>query len=147
MAATRTTFTGDADTLRVAIAPFATSRLWLQYSQTAGAGMNVGAIRKHGALIRALRSVQSNLSFPRKAVERAMQQLADARGVDWNLKAEHIDEFVSVSSARLRAMCRHVANAMVKKQRPAWLTEVLAEADETVAHSGGYRFGTHPTNR
>ena len=118
-----------------ALAHSASCPTWLKYPERMTDKLNIPMLKRHAALVRELHSLASNMSFSKASMEAAFRSFLDKRCGEWRLEQKHYDEWVKVNAARVRAMCRHVSNALCKKQKASWLSEVLLLGDETAHES------------
>ena len=91
--------------------------------RVAKAKLHVDSIRSHSALLSKLQLLQPNLSFPKRALQRALRIVAARR--KWKLEEPAMEDWVDTLSRRIRNMCRVVSQALQKDPYPAWLQPLM----------------------
>ena len=111
----------------MAIASVASGRHFLKYCEERkwkDVKTDVTAIRNAEPLLCALQQVQSNLSFPRSVICKAIDGLvkSKAEDVSWSMQPKYQKEYTAVMSNRVFNLCRCVQQAIVKKSK--WTLEL-----------------------
>ncbi len=65
-----------------------------------------------------------NLSFKKTDVQAALRQLVSTSQEQWKLANEYVDEYVETMEKRIRVLCRHVQQGIVKSPKAAWVTRL-----------------------
>jgi hypothetical protein len=128
MAPKRARFKGEAD-LHAILREFIVSPWWLKYPEKPKDPIKKSIIVAHGDVLRKLRELAPNLSFLSSDVKAALAKIADEQN-DWPLLKEEITDWIDKNDKRLRTMCRHTAQALLKKRgEQHWLTMVFNKVD------------------
>ena len=159
-ASERSRYKGDPTLLADALAPYATSRSFVQYdecSNVAKAKIDPQKIKKLHPISNALREIHPKLTFTKRTVEAAISLLVDRLG--FGLKPEHKADFISTIAQRLRNALRVVTQAEMKSPNAAWVRELpwrcASDADGAAAPSASslpslpaeYTFGFESTEK
>ena len=159
-ASERSRYKGDPTLLADALAPYATSRSFVQYDEcnnVAKAKIDPQKIKKLHPILNALREIHPKLTFTKRTVEAAISLLVDRLG--FGLKPEHKADFISTIAQRLRNALRVVTQAEMKSPNAAWVRELpwrcASDADGAAAPSASslpslpaeYTFGFESTEK
>ena len=100
-----------------------TSISWLKYPHEKDAPSDPQRIIKHSALIGRLHDVASNLSFSKTVVEAALSGILQKRLEDktWTMSEAEASNWTVTMAARIRLMCRHTQQAILKNPKTSWL--------------------------
>ena len=82
-------------------------------------------IIKHKALMIQLRDLQPNLSFVASKMRKVVSQIANDNAETWRLTPAERQDFAHKAEKRVRAMCRHFAQALSKAKPPSWTRAVV----------------------
>lgn len=92
---------------------------------------------EHSKLLMSLFDLQPNLSFVPLVLKSALKEVAMQKAAVWKFSDSDAEQFACDVGPRLRAMCRHLSQAMRKPKTPAWVTTVLgAHAQLTLGEVG-----------
>lgn len=103
------------------LAPFVKTAGWLSYGEKTSSPLHVPTLIAHKALILALSSICSNLSFTKETVTDAFVDIASEKKFSVLSTDALKTEWCESMSAQLRTACRHVAHARVQTKTPKWL--------------------------
>lgn len=102
--------------------------------QKYGPGLQRRELAQHRGLILRLRSMQKNLAFQPLMVKKALASVARANMGRWRFCEEDIEVWAGDVGVRVRAMCRHIAQAQCKKTPPHWVKKFLGEEPQQSLH-------------
>ena len=96
---------------------------WLKYPHEKDAPSDPQRIIKHSAFIGRLHDVASNLSFSKTVVETALSGILLKRLEDktWTMSEADASNWTVTMAARIRLMCRHTQQAILKNPKTSWL--------------------------
>ena len=77
-----------------------------------GPGLVSTKIMRHKKLLVQLHAVQANLSFAKLTMQRLLHAIAV--GKPWKLTGEEVKDFASKGANRIRGMCRHLSQSILK---------------------------------
>ena len=163
----RPRFAGDGESLKEIFSEFFTTPTKVTYGEDSKtAKVDKREIAKCMPLLLRLVALQSNLAFTPMSVKTALAEMAEGKE-EWHFDSKDIDHFSSTMSNRVRCLCRHVSQALIKGQPPKWALPLLpdlapalpaaaicdsskefvcglgAGAAPGLAHGGGRREGVH----
>jgi len=78
-------------------------------------------------LLRGLRSLQHNLAFSPIFLKQALDAVAARRGSEWRFSEEDHETWSIAVGVRVRTMCRHFRQALLRKTVPAWARKVAGD--------------------
>jgi hypothetical protein len=133
MAVARVRFDGTSESLSKELKNFLTSPGCIAYAEKLSGPLDSDALQKHALMLKALQSLQNNLSFTKKAMHKALIQAVDEK---WGLDKKEMKAWAATVGDRIRCMCRHVYVASKKKKHPAWLASVLGDPVDEAAEEG-----------
>jgi hypothetical protein len=87
-------------------------------------------IVEHRKLLIGLRNIQDNLSFPTAMVKKALLEVAESKMATWRFSKADCEQLACDVGARVRCMCRHLAQALGKTPPPKWVSQVLDKQDK-----------------
>ena len=113
----------QAKDLATLLRPYCAGVTWLQYAEAFADAVDPSKVTKHKDLLHALQGAQGNLLFKQKDMAEAFLDIARERTQvgDWDLREAEAHDWAVTMGRRVRAMCRHVAQAIVKSPRTPWL--------------------------
>ena len=137
---------GDAAFLQM-LRSVATNKSFIRYTEVEkveDARLDVEAVSQAHDVLSAMHGLQSNLCFPKKMVESAVDKLFEEKASSWNLKAEHKADWVTTITRRIRNIGRVVGQGEGKTPTAPCLgtraaTRALRAASCRSISSGGTR--------
>jgi hypothetical protein len=129
-----------ADMLR----PLVTKKSWIKYVQSPAEKLDIHAMVKCDRIVAHMATRQPNLSFARRGMREGLTMILDehlASGT-WGMTKEQGADWVVDIEQRLRTLCRHFQQAMLRKPRPSWLrrmpsaTGLAAPRDSAAGDNG-----------
>jgi hypothetical protein len=122
-------FVVQPEVLSSTLRQFATSVTFFKYGEKLSAPVDSSVLVAHKAMVRSLTALSPNLSFTKKTMTAAFQQLGEeAKFPALNTNAL-LDDWVTTMTARVRLACRHVAKARAHRPPPAWLQHIDGSSD------------------
>ena len=88
-----------------------------------GPNLNTKVLLRFSAMFAELRAVQNNLSFAPIAVKQALEGAAKKQ-TKWKLSDREQRQFASTVGKRIRDMCRHISQNMIKSKPPKWISRL-----------------------
>ena len=87
------------------------------------------------SLLYELLQVASNLSFSKLMVDKCLADVAEQKK-EWQFTRNDKADFVKSQSERVRLMCRHLAQALVKGPRaPKWAKQIASNSESPMAQA------------
>jgi len=111
------------DLVRV-MRPFFQSRKTLDYGHEACFRLSPDLLSKNKLLLRALYSIQKNMSFKKSVVLDALQILSDEADA-FGMTEDKAKQWREVNERKMHMMCRHVEQSLVRAKTPKWACELL----------------------
>jgi hypothetical protein len=134
-AASRNTFTGNADDLAEAFVEVAGSLAFCTYPDETAlvskAALHIESALAHSELLQALHNVQANLSFPKSTLEAALGLIVHKNNL--KIKAADVADWITTLSRRMRNMCRCVGQADSRPSPPSWVLKLPWRDGEVTA--------------
>ena len=132
--------------LEAILLPFCSRPSWINCPESFRAPFDQKLIVKRDKLIGELHQVASNLSFVKTIMEAALRPVIihKVENQQWALTEAEQTDSVQTITARIRTVCRHVAQAMCKKHPLAWLRllpiggTAEKEGDKDIVVEGGH---------
>ena len=137
MAAIRNRFDGSYADLQAALGPFVTHSAWLQYPDKANDKVRPDILVAHKSMVRSLTQLSANLSFSRKQFESVFQILREENEFQEISDPEFGEDWVQTMCRRLRMVCRHTAQARLRKPPPKWVLLLDSMGSESQASEMG----------
>ena len=106
-----------------------TSITFFKYGEKLGAPVDSSVLVAHKAMVRSLTGLSPNLSFTKKQVTAAFQQLGGETKFPALNRNALLDGWVTTMTARVRLACRHVAKARAHRPPPAWPQHIDGSSD------------------
>lgn len=94
--------------------------------QDYGPALDIKQLKKFKLMFFELQQIQANFSFVPSAVKAALTAVAESKSSEWKLTKSEAMQFSTTVGKRLRSMCRHVGQNMIKKKQPKWLQKLFA---------------------
>jgi hypothetical protein len=129
MAPKRSRFKCEGE-LHAILSEFIVSPWWLKYPEKPRDPIKKAIIIAHGGLLRKLREIAPNLCFVSADIKKALQQIADEQST-WPLLKEEVQDWIDKNDKRIRTMCRHTTQALLKKRgKTHWLNMVFKASED-----------------
>jgi hypothetical protein len=134
MAPKRDRFAKSSDVLCDVLSEFALGPWWLKYPEHCKSGIQKSTVTNHGPLLVKLRDLQPNLSFTKTACVRAFTTIVNhENAMSWPLTDDERADWITKMEKRLRVLCRHVAQCILKTKRSGskthWLLKLFDKKD------------------
>ena len=138
------------DELCAALSPYVTNHAWLQYPCKAGDAHRPDILVAHKSMLRSLSSLCTTLSFSKKTMQACFEKLLEEKNFERLQSADDKADWVDTMVKRMHWMCRHLAQAKIKKAK--WVSlifEGMASGGEAASSShaadgrGGMADGRH----
>ena len=94
---------------------------WLRYNEKPTDKALPDALVAHQALMRQLTGLCKNLSFKKEQVEEAFNKIMLENDFEALSSPELQTDWVETMAKRVRLMCRHLAQARIRKPCPKWV--------------------------
>ena len=147
MAATRNRFDGSNHELQAALSPFVTHCAWLQYPEKANDKVRPDILVAHKIMLRVLGQLSANLSFSKKSFESVFQGLREEKQFQEISDPEFGEDWVQTMCRRMRMVCRHAAQARLRKPPPKWVLLLDSMGPESQASEMGDSQGPGPESQ
>ena len=120
----RETFTGTADDIAEALAPFCTERDWFQY----GEKLSKTKLRKNKEMLKAVKRLSDNWNLQKRKVAAAMGKIMAKQRIHWpqDLESKHEALWIKEHTDRLRTMMSHMGKAELAQR--AWVARQEQQA-------------------
>ena len=125
MTSQRCRYDGGVDELCAALSPYVINPGWLQYPCKAGDHHRPDILVAHKSMLRSLSSLCTSLSFSKKTMQACFQKLLEEKNFERLQSADVKADWVDTMVKRMHWMCRHVAQAKIKK--PKWVFLIFAD--------------------
>ena len=96
------------------------------------------SLKVHRKLLQGIQKLAPNFSVTPMMMKSCRVEAVSRKTGVWQFSGEDVEQFACDMGPRLRFMCRHVSQAMARKQQPGWLKLVLGE-QKTVLEVFGAR--------
>jgi len=133
----RVRYKGSLDDLHAAIAPFAVSPGWFVYEENESDKVNPELLVAHKVFLRSLTHTCENLSFNKAQLKKVFQRLVVEKQFSELSTSTLQAHWVKTMGRRVRAACRHLAQARIRKQPPQWLAHIDAGAMSQLSSFAG----------
>jgi hypothetical protein len=85
-----------------------------------GPGVDKNVLLSHKAMLLKLKGISPNMSFVPLSMKSALKTIALENKVAWKFSDADCEDFGTSVGTRIRTMCRHVSQALLKTSPPAW---------------------------
>lgn len=139
MAGTRCRYRDGVDRLVETVVPFAVEPGWFVYAEDGKHPVQKTLLLKYRKFLRALYDLSPQLAFTQSDMDKCMKKILDDS--DWPLDGRDRKEQPRILASRVRAACRHCAQALRKKSPPKWAMTIFGgkkadlARDEEKGHS------------
>jgi hypothetical protein len=97
-----------------------------------GDALNTKMLKQHKILLNGFLGIQQNMCFVPMTMKMALIKIATDKQKVWKFSEKDIEDFAAMVGKRLRTMCRHISQNMLKTKSPKWLSEVLDSTQKTM---------------
>ena len=112
----RARYDGSIEELLGVIKPFVRSACWFMYQEKHNEPIIPTTLVAHKGLVRALTSLQPNLSFSTKMLEQVFNMLVKELAFPELSGQDSQEEWVQTSLRRLHVACRHVSQSRLDRK-------------------------------
>ena len=90
-------------------------------------------ILRHKKLFVDIHSIQPNLSLTKLSTQASLREIALEK--PWKMSADEAQDFACKVEGRVRTMCRHLSQAMLKTAPPTWVATVFDSTQSSIKES------------
>lgn len=111
------------DEIADALRPHAQQLSFVWYAEDLNAKLDATLLVRHDRVLLSLRQLHRRLTFTKRQVTDALQILLQEKldAGSWTLSEHDQEDWVKTMDLRLRSMCRHLAQAMLKNPPARWV--------------------------
>lgn len=137
---TRDIFSGDAAAFALLLSPVLDEHgkklccYPCEVAKVSSAKLDVPSVYEHHMLLTCLHNGQANLSFSKAVATAGIRLIVEQNMATFKLKQSEVEDYIETQARRMRNLCRCVAQGLVRKPCPKWVSDLpfmKGDADST----------------